>query len=67
MQPQICHEYKYIYAHNGAKYDNILMLSKMLHIKEIDVKDYNGESESYNLTLDPFYNNNKMLKLTVKT
>jgi hypothetical protein len=27
MQPMICNQFKYIYAHNGAKYDNVLMLN----------------------------------------
>jgi hypothetical protein len=53
MQPTISSHYKYIYAHNGAKFDNILMLNQIVKMTEMKT--------------DPLFNAGRLLTLKVKT
>jgi hypothetical protein len=49
MQPHIYNSFKYVYAHNGAKYDNVLMLQQMLKMKS--------------MTISPLFNSGRLLSL----
>ena len=51
MQPHIYNTFKYVYAHNGAKYDNILMLQQMLKME--------------NMNISPLFNSGRLLSLKV--
>jgi hypothetical protein len=51
MQPTICAHYKYIYAHNGAKYDNVLMLDSIIKM--------------VNMRISPLFNSGRLLSLKI--
>ncbi|CAL6102645.1 Conserved_hypothetical protein [Hexamita inflata] len=42
LNPVFCNEYKQIYAHNGSKYDNILILQKNIQKYKTDILMPNG-------------------------
>jgi hypothetical protein len=53
MQPMMCGRYKSAYAHNGAKYDSLLMLNQIVKMEGLDI--------------NPLFNSARLLTLKIKT